>query len=119
MDGSEGEKGKTCVSVRTSEKEGVEQYIEEDEVPILGRLAHKVTPYEEGEDFSDFQERSAFAKVRFYLPLLLLATLALLVEGLLANQSQRQRSSEEELMGKSRMKQETVVEKERELAGVK
>jgi len=115
----EGEKGKTCVSVRASEKEGIEQYIEEEEVPILGRLVHKVTPYEEGEDFSDFQERSAFAKVRFYLPLLLVATLVLLAEGLLANQAQRQRSSEEELIGKSRMKQETVVEKERDLAGVK
>jgi aerotolerance regulator-like protein/VWA domain-containing protein len=103
----EGEKGKTCVSVRASDREGIEQYIEEDEVPIIGRLAHKVTPYEEGEDFSDFQERSAFAKVRFYLPLLLLATLALLAEGLLANQSQRQRSSEEQLLGKGNMRKET------------
>lgn len=100
----EGEKGKTCVSVRASEREGNEQYIEEEEVPILGRLAHKVEPYEEGEDFGDFQEGSAFAKVRFYLPLLLVATLALLAEGLLANQAQRQRSSEEEMV--ERMKPE-------------
>ena len=71
---------KYCVSVRASEKEGLEKFVEGSEVPAMGRIAHKILPYDEGEDFEQYHKGQAKA-IGLYLLLLLLATLALLTEG--------------------------------------
>jgi hypothetical protein len=75
---------KYCVSVRASEKEGLEKFVEGSEVPAMGQIAHKILPYDEGEDFEQYHKGQAKA-IGLYLLLLLLATLALLAEGLLGS----------------------------------
>jgi len=71
---------KYCISVRSSEKEGLERFIEGSEVPAMGQIAHKILPYDESGNFEQYHKGQARA-VELYLPLLLLATLALLAEG--------------------------------------
>jgi len=71
---------KYCISVRASEKEGLEKYIEGSEVPALGQIAHQILPYDEAVDFEQYHKGQA-RSVELFLFLLLLATLALLAEG--------------------------------------
>jgi len=71
---------KYCISVRASEKEGLDEFVEGSKVPVMGRITHKILPYNEEEDFGQYHKGQARA-IELYLPLLLLATLALLVEG--------------------------------------
>ncbi len=71
---------KYCISVRASEKEGLEKYIEGSEVPAMGQIAHKILPYDEAVDFEQYHKGQA-RSVELFLFLLLLATLALLAEG--------------------------------------
>ncbi len=71
---------KYCISVRASEKEGLEKYIEGPEVPALGQIAHQILPYDEAVDFEQYHKGQA-RSVELFLFLLLLATLALLAEG--------------------------------------
>ncbi len=71
---------KYCISVRASEKEGLEQFIEGSEVPALGQITHEILPFDEAADFEQYQKGQA-RSVELFLPLLLLATLALLAEG--------------------------------------
>jgi hypothetical protein len=71
---------KYCISVRASEKEGLEQFVEGSEVPALGQIAHKILPFDEASDFEQYHQGQA-RSVELFLPLLLLATLALLAEG--------------------------------------
>jgi hypothetical protein len=71
---------KFCISVRASEKEGLEEFVEGSQVPAMGRIAHKILPYNETEDFEQHHKGQARA-IELYLFLLLLATLALLAEG--------------------------------------
>ncbi len=71
---------KYCISVRASEKEGVEKFIEGSEVPAMGQIAHKILPYDEAVDFEQYHKGQA-RSVELFLFLLLLATLALLAEG--------------------------------------
>ena len=75
---------KYCISVRASEKEGLEKFVEGSVVPIIGRIAHKILPYDEAEDFEQHHKGQARA-IESYLFLLLLATLALLAEGWLGS----------------------------------
>ncbi|MFB0552547.1 MAG: BatA and WFA domain-containing protein [Phycisphaerae bacterium] len=71
---------KYCISVRASEKEGLEKFVEGSEVPALGQIAHKILPYDEAVDFEQYHKGQA-RSVELFLFLLLLATLALLAEG--------------------------------------
>jgi len=71
---------KYCISVRASEKEGLEQFVEGSEVPALGQITHKILPFDEAADFEQYHKGQA-RSVELFLPLLLLATLALLAEG--------------------------------------
>ncbi len=71
---------KYCISVRASEKEGLEKFVEGSEVPAMGQIAHKILPYDEAVDFEQYHKGQA-RSVELFLFLLLLATLALLAEG--------------------------------------
>jgi hypothetical protein len=71
---------KYCLSVRASEKEGSEKYIEDSEVATLGQIENKVLPFDESADFEQYHRDQA-KSVGLFLPLLLLATLALIAEG--------------------------------------
>lgn len=71
---------KYCISVRSSEKEGLEKFVEGLEVPAMGQIAHKILPYDETVDFEQYHKGQA-RSVELFLFLLLLATLALLAEG--------------------------------------
>lgn len=71
---------KYCISVRASEKEGLEEFVEGSEIPAMGQIAHKILPYDESGGFEQYHKGQAKV-VELYLPLLLLATLALLAEG--------------------------------------
>jgi hypothetical protein len=73
-----------CVSVRSSDKEGLTQYVQGSKIPALNRVTHEIVDYDSSEGFDKFhigQSRT----FNMFLPLVLLATLALLVEGWLAN----------------------------------
>jgi len=74
------ENDKYCISVRASEKEGLEEFVEGSQVPAMGQITHKILPYDEAQDFERYHAGQARA-VELYLSLLLLATLALLAEG--------------------------------------
>jgi hypothetical protein len=81
-----------CVSVRSSDKEGLTQFVAGSQVPALDRITHEIVDYDPAEGFEKYhhgQNRT----FNLFLPLLLLATLALLVEGWLAN-PRRARSQE-------------------------
>jgi len=84
---------KYCISVRASEKEGLEKYIEGSEVPALGQIAHQILPYDEAVDFEQYHKGQA-RSVELFLFLLLLATLALLAEGWLGAPRLSQASQE-------------------------
>jgi hypothetical protein len=73
-----------CVSVRSSDKEGLTQFIAGSQIPALGRISHEVVDYDPVEGFDRFHHGQS-RTYNMFLPLLLLATLALLVEGWLAN----------------------------------
>jgi len=75
---------KYCISVRASEKEGLEKFVEGSEVPPMGQIAHKILPYDEAEDFQQ-QHKGQARAVELYLFGLLLATMALLAEGWLGS----------------------------------
>ena len=66
--------------MRASDKEGLEQFVEGSEIPALGEIAHKILPFDEAADFEQYHKGQA-RSVELFLPLLLLATLALLTEG--------------------------------------
>ena len=73
-----------CVSVRSSDKEGLTQFVQGSAIPALSRVTHEVVDYDPSGGFEKYhlgQSRT----FNMFLPLVLLATLALLVEGWLAN----------------------------------
>jgi hypothetical protein len=71
---------KYCISVRASETEGVERFVEGSEVAALGQIENAILPFDEDEDFGQYHSEQA-KSVELFLPFLLLATLALLAEG--------------------------------------
>jgi len=73
-----------CVSVRSSEKEGLMQFIRGSQVPALERITHTVLDYDPAEDLQKYQYGHS-RTFELFVPLILLATLALLAEGWLAN----------------------------------
>ena len=81
---------KRCISVRASDKEGEFRFLEGSDVPILGPVAHAVVPFEAEENYAKYHAGQARV-IELYIPLLLLATLAVLFEGILG--ASRVRSS--------------------------
>jgi hypothetical protein len=81
---------KFCISVRASDKEGEFRFLEGSDVPILGPVAHTVVPFEVEENYAKYHAGQARV-IELYIPLLLLATLAVLFEGILG--ASRVRSS--------------------------
>jgi len=82
-----------CISVRAAEKEGAAEFVEGDKVPVLGSLSHRVARYDTSADFAGYSHQNARTTAA-YIPLLLLATLALLAEGLLAHPAPRKCASQ-------------------------
>jgi hypothetical protein len=73
---------KCCISVRASPKEGEYRFVEGSNMPILGSIAHTVVPFDAQENYAQYHAGQARV-TELYIPLLLLSTLAVLVEGLL------------------------------------
>jgi hypothetical protein len=77
-----------CLSVIPSDAEGSEAFIKGSKVTAMGEIPHEVRDLSDGENFRDELE-SSVAGMELYLPLLLLAVAALIVEGLLGSPSPR------------------------------
>ena len=73
-----------CVSVRSSEKEGAERFLKGSQVPALERITHEIVNYDPSEGLQKYHYGQS-RTFEMFLPLVLLATLALLAEGWLAN----------------------------------
>ena len=58
----------------------MEQFVEGSEVPALGQIENKILPFDDAADFGQYHKGQA-KSVELFMPLLLLATLALLAEG--------------------------------------
>jgi hypothetical protein len=81
---------KCCLSVRASPKEGEYRFVESSNVPILGSISHTVVPFDAQANYAQYHAGQARV-TELYIPLLLLATLAVLVEGLLGASRVRSR----------------------------
>ncbi len=68
------------------------QFVAGSQVPALDRITHEIVDYDPAEGFEKYHHGQS-RTFNLFLPLLLLATLALLVEGWLAN-PRRARSQE-------------------------
>jgi len=73
-----------CVSVRSSEKEGLTQFLEGTQVPAMEKITHSIVNYDPKDDLRKYHAGQS-RTYELFLPLVLLATLALLAEGWLAN----------------------------------
>jgi hypothetical protein len=73
-----------CVSVRSSDKEGLTQFVAGSQIPAMERITHEIVDYDPAEGFEKYHHGQS-RTYNMFLPLLLLATLAMLVEGWLAN----------------------------------
>ena len=83
-------KREACLSVMPSDTEGGSAFIGGAEVAAMGEIPHTVRELSNEENFRDELE-SSIAGMGLYLPLLLLAAAALIVEGLLGSPSLRQK----------------------------
>ncbi len=83
---------KSCLAVRASPREGEWQFVEGTSVPILGPVAHTIVPFDAQADYSKYHVGQARV-TELYVPLLVLATLALLIEGLLSAARVRSRGT--------------------------
>jgi len=73
-----------CVSVRSSSKEGLTQFLQGSQVPAMQKIKHSIVDYNPADDLQKYHAGLS-RTINLFLPLLLLATLALLAEGWLAN----------------------------------
>ena len=73
-----------CVSVRSSPKEGLVQFLEGSQVPAMEKITHSVVDYNPADNLQKYHTGRS-RTFELFLPLVLLATLALFVEGWLAN----------------------------------
>ena len=73
-----------CVSVRSSPKEGLTQFLQGSKVPAMEKITHSIVDYNPADDLQKYHAGLSHT-FELFLPLLLLATLALLIEGWLAN----------------------------------
>jgi len=102
------------VCVRSSEKEGLTQFLGGSQVPALEHITHSAVDYDPTEDFQKYN----YGQVRtfeLFLPLVLLATLAMLAEGWLANPVRAKSGSAEKIEkreSKIEISRQRQVEKE-------
>ena len=73
-----------CVSVRSSEKEGLTQFVEGSQIPALEKITHTVVDYSPTDELEKYHYGHS-RTFELFLPLVILATIALLAEGWLAN----------------------------------
>jgi len=73
-----------CVSVRSSPKEGLTQFLQGSQVPSMQKIKHSIIDYKPEDDLQEYHAGLS-RTFELFLPFLLLATLALLIEGWLAN----------------------------------
>jgi len=73
-----------CVSVRSSPKEGLTQFLQGSKIPAMEKITHSVVDYDPADDLQKYHAGQS-RTFELFLPLVLLATLALLIEGWLAN----------------------------------
>jgi hypothetical protein len=73
-----------CVSVRSSPKEGLTQFLEGTQVPAMEKITHSIVDYNPADDLQKYHVGQS-RMYELFLPFILLATLALLAEGWLAN----------------------------------
>ncbi|MHC4511694.1 MAG: hypothetical protein ACYTAO_22540, partial [Planctomycetota bacterium] len=97
-----------CVSVRSSAKEGLTRFMRGSQIPALERITHTVVDYDPTEDLQKYH----YGQVRtfgLFLPLVLLATLALLAEGWLANPVRTSSDQAKQAEGKREVSQSEQV----------
>jgi len=73
-----------CVSVRSSPQEGLTQFLKGSKVPAMEKITHSIVDYDPADDLQKYHTGQS-RTFDLFLPLVLLATLALLAEGWLAN----------------------------------
>ena len=73
-----------CVSVRSSEKEGLMQFLQGTQVPAMEKITHRIVDYNPADDLQKYHAGQS-RTFELFLPFVLLATLALLAEGWMAN----------------------------------
>ncbi|MFC1604238.1 BatA domain-containing protein [Planctomycetota bacterium] len=73
-----------CVSVHSSPKEGLTQFLQGSKVPAMEKITHSVVDYNPADDLQKYHAGQS-RTFEMFLPLVLLATMVLLVEGWLAN----------------------------------
>jgi hypothetical protein len=73
-----------CVSVRSSPKEGLVQFLEGTQIPSMTKIKHSIVGYNPADDLQEYHTGLS-RTFELFLPLVVLATLALLIEGWLAN----------------------------------
>jgi hypothetical protein len=83
---------KHCLSVRASSREGERRFVESSEIPVARSVPHTIVPFTADADYARYHAGQARV-VELYVPLLLLLTLALLLEGLLGASRARSRST--------------------------
>jgi hypothetical protein len=100
------------VSVRSSEKEGLTQFVEESQIPALEKITHTVLDYNPADGMKEYHYGHS-RTFELFLPLVILATLALLAEGWLANPVRAKSEEIAPLEGASRS--EPIDESSREV----
>ena len=73
-----------CVSVRSSPKEGLTQFLKGSQVPAMEKITHSIVDYNPAGDLQKYHAGQS-RTFEMFLPFVLLATLSLLAEGWLAN----------------------------------
>jgi len=73
-----------CVSVRSSPKEGLTDFLQGSQVPIISKITHSIVDYNPADDLQKYHAGLS-RTFELFLPFVILATLALLAEGWLAN----------------------------------
>jgi len=73
-----------CISVRSSPKEGLTQFLKGSKVPAMEKITHSIVDYDPADDLQKYHAGQS-RTFELFLSFVLLATLALLAEGWLAN----------------------------------
>jgi hypothetical protein len=73
-----------CVSVRSSPKEGLTQFLKDSKVPAMEKITHSIVDYNPADDLQKYHAGQS-RTFELFLPFIILTTLALLAEGWLAN----------------------------------
>lgn len=93
-----------CISVRSSEKEGLTQFVKGPHIPALEKITHTVVDYSPTDELEKYHYGHS-RTFELFLPLVILATIALLAEGWLANPVRARSEEVTPLEGKARSEQ--------------